>query len=831
MAGERNYLRIPPDSTGKRVRLVHGAQISYTGKTNGYTWKLDREDYSFGAGWKFHVHSVYESTITSGLLDVSYSRDELYAGTTPTVGDTILDPDTGAAIATVSAAVDLWNNATNIVGYENPEFGLNVDDTGSANVRFAEGLPQLDAFGKLRTSGVTILGDYVFSDNPLVQDFTQTKWGLGVSGAIDPVRKGLLVTTPGSVTATGLDSQSTAYRFTYTSNTYHHYFPGFSHLIMMTVALNNEGEDGVMREWGYMDDDNGYFFRSSRAPTPGTNELTLEFVIRSSATGSLTETVIGRNETKYYVNGVLSSTTGSIWNGDLVDGTDNSGKNLRLVDDNIYWIDIQWLGAGRVRFGTYHKGQRVVIHEHYNDTNNGFPHSQTGSLPIRINQYCIPGVAVANSASMRVWCAAVSTEANIDLTARGSGDLESFEVEFSYDNINDWKGLSEPVSGKQDRVGVMKTGVTTTGTAMTVPNVTGIKPGFRVHITAQNGGSGVISMDNIVTVLEITNSTTIKLNKAPDVNLTGEETVMFHLNVDHEYHLIGILAPVINRGPQTSVKNRTLYLPKLLQTMAYHKNTGADGFCELEIYVQPIISGNNVAITRARTNSDALLKLVDENNGYGGVMSYENDGRANYFGGGFHNSITFVKGHSESTSLSDQYANFQSGAFKLPADNGGNNRCPVLRVYQSPAAGVPTVIQINTPPTGVNFTRHRENNTSLTFENIPGAIGSDATYGINGKSFYVRHLDLDKLELYQDELFQTPFDTSGLSNVSNTPNAVTDGGYTWNATGGFIISGYGDSLYFAVVAKPIGPSANSTFVSTNGPLVVHFKLTWNEIIQ
>ncbi len=67
MAGERNFLRVPPDSTGKRVRMKHTAQIAYTSKTPGYVWKIN-EHYLLSSGWTIHVHGVYEETSPSGFV-------------------------------------------------------------------------------------------------------------------------------------------------------------------------------------------------------------------------------------------------------------------------------------------------------------------------------------------------------------------------------------------------------------------------------------------------------------------------------------------------------------------------------------------------------------------------------------------------------------------------------------------------------------------------------------------------------------------------------------------------------------------------------------------
>ena len=120
-----------------------------------------------------------------------------------------------------------------MVGFENPTNGLDIDNTGSANIRFSEGSPQLDAFGKLRVSGATLLGEYVFSNGTLPTQFSGT---LRNGGTVtwDTNSRALLLTN-----TTANDSHTS-----WTSNTYHHYFPGSSHLFIGTFALGDSGKMG-----------------------------------------------------------------------------------------------------------------------------------------------------------------------------------------------------------------------------------------------------------------------------------------------------------------------------------------------------------------------------------------------------------------------------------------------------------------------------------------------------------------------------------------------------------------------------------------------------------
>lgn len=393
MAGEKTYLRVPPDSTGKRVRMNHTAQIAYNTKTVGYTWKIN-EYYTLSTGWSFHLHAVFEETSTSGILDVSYSKTALYTNLNPAAGNTIIDQDTSATVATVVSATEIYVNAQNIVGYENTEHGLDIDNTGSANIRFAEGLPQLDSFGKLRVSGASLLGEYVFSNGLLETQFSGTFEGGGDASWDNNARALILSTTT--------DSTSHA---SYTTNTYHHYFPGSSYLFIGTVAAGDAGKANLTREWGMFDDRNGFFFYQKNG--------VLGVGFRSNVTGSVVETLIPQAD----------------WNKDVANGLGASKMDLDETKDNIYWIDTQWLGAGRIRYGTYHLGQRVVLHEHYAGNVNATSITAMANLPICIHQHNTG--TTGSSSEIRAFCLAMWTESNLDVRVTSAPALRSFSKTIS----------------------------------------------------------------------------------------------------------------------------------------------------------------------------------------------------------------------------------------------------------------------------------------------------------------------------------------------------------------------------------------------------------------
>lgn len=364
------HLRFPPDSTGKRVGHIAYLDIDFTG-----------------------------GTIAFVIGDIVTTPTTLITGTVIQVGGTIsvghvhvlLDPESPPAVNSGEALrVNLVTRAlangtgtaiyvqkTVNVGGNNPQFSQNVDNQGASSVRFTEGSPQFDAFGKLQVSQSTTLGDYVLRYD-------------GASGQFQDVMVGTASIVhsqlySGVVLSTGTVVGDKAQR---TTHEYHTYQPGVSQLIEMTLALGDAGKAGVIRAWGYGDDENGAFFHLD-----GTD---FHVINRSKATGAVVDQAILRG----------------VWNGDRLDGSKSvfnpSGVMLDITKDNIYWIDLQWLGAGRVRFGVIIDGVRITMHSDHNANNQPFSYMSTASLPIRVEQFNT-GIP-ASTSEMKFFCSTVKTE-------------------------------------------------------------------------------------------------------------------------------------------------------------------------------------------------------------------------------------------------------------------------------------------------------------------------------------------------------------------------------------------------------------------------------------
>jgi hypothetical protein len=116
------------------------------------------------------------------------------------------------------------------------------------------------------------------------------------------------------------------------------------------------------------------------------------------------------------------------WNGDKLDGTGLSGYTLDITKINLYWIDYQWLGAGRVRFGIYEpSGARLVCHSFSHAGSYTLPYMRTGTLPLRTEN--VNTSATGASSELREVCMAAYTEGDFkDYAFWRAADMEATNV-------------------------------------------------------------------------------------------------------------------------------------------------------------------------------------------------------------------------------------------------------------------------------------------------------------------------------------------------------------------------------------------------------------------
>lgn len=231
----------------------------------------------------------------------------------------------------------------------------------------------LDAFSRLRISQIKTLYDGLneYNESPLFMENVLTG-----TGAIThlPNESSVSISTGGTASGAKVVRQS---------REYFRYIPGKSQYIIMS-RIFGATKANVRKRSGYFDDNNGLFFEDN-----GTN---FGLVQRSYTSGSVVDTRIAQTS----------------WNLDKLNGTGASGVTLDLSKDNIFLIDFEWLGAGRVRFGVFIDGKILYLHKFNNENSLTVPYMTTGCLPLRSE---IENTSTAaSSTDFKITCSSVITE-------------------------------------------------------------------------------------------------------------------------------------------------------------------------------------------------------------------------------------------------------------------------------------------------------------------------------------------------------------------------------------------------------------------------------------
>jgi hypothetical protein len=370
-----SFVQVPPQSTGRRVSTTSRTNLVFINQVDVFRVGDTVSGVNSAATGIITSIGTEEFEIGSGRLWFSDISGEFSNGEFLQV-DSITRATSSITVQEPSQEFDYQNIV--ISDPDNPSYKQKIDSFGATVNTFSEGSPQFDAFGSLRVNEVTKLADY----RPDQGDPSEFFWIRTASGGSSSHSAVQSMTT--LATTDAINSQST-----FTSNRYHTYFPGYGTLAEFTVLHGDMGKTGNRREWGMHDDSNGMFFR--------LDDTVLQIVVRTSTSGSATETVVNQAD----------------WNGNKLDGSGANDFLIDLTKVNLFWIDFQWLGSGKIRFGIYDDaGTRTVLHTFNNANINVVPYMQSGTLPLRFENINTAGTI---SVSELKWiCASVKTEGPID---------------------------------------------------------------------------------------------------------------------------------------------------------------------------------------------------------------------------------------------------------------------------------------------------------------------------------------------------------------------------------------------------------------------------------
>lgn len=364
-----SYIQVPPNSTGSKVATIERTELVF----DNYTGPIYKDNVLTGS------NSGATGIVTAVVLDANGTTGEIYLK--KVIGTFINDEPlqvegTTRAIANIIEEDDYYTFETQsvvIADPNNPDYLQKIDRNGATVNTFSDGSPVFGSFGSLLVGTQSIIRGYHFPYDTMDEYFwTQTS---GTASQTLEANSGCNLLTTGTVDG-DMVSRTTHY--------YHPYRPGVGHITEFSVRIGDSGKANVVRRWGYYDDNDGAFWELD-----GT---TLNAVLRSSVSGVVTERRVAQ----------------AAFNESSLTGADEDDFNMDITAGNIFQIDFQWLGAGRVRFSVLDQyGQKKGAHTFLNvgDPAISFPYMRTASLPVRYEQF--NNGAAASSSEMRVNCISV----------------------------------------------------------------------------------------------------------------------------------------------------------------------------------------------------------------------------------------------------------------------------------------------------------------------------------------------------------------------------------------------------------------------------------------
>ena len=344
-----NYIQLPPDGSGKKSKQTVISIISYI--SGSISFEIG-DTLVTDVGFQGTVIDV-DGTTATGSIHVRTLHDSVSAS----IPDGSALKVNAVTKATSSGDTDIvYNQDVVITGGNNPLNKVAVTEQGALLTQAPSGMQQFDAFGKLMTSESSTIREYQPVYDTLPDEFNEVTAGAGTITWNDTRH----------VVDMSIGDQDGDYSQR-RSNLYHKYQTGIATTVMMTVFLGSANKTNAHAHIGLFDDKDGVFF--------GLEGESINVVLRSSVSGSVVNTPVPQAE----------------WNVDRLDGSETafniSRKQINPLAIQILFIDFQWLGGGRIRYGFVIDGEYIVCHEINSANNISNPYMRTGSLPLTYELY------------------------------------------------------------------------------------------------------------------------------------------------------------------------------------------------------------------------------------------------------------------------------------------------------------------------------------------------------------------------------------------------------------------------------------------------------------
>jgi len=380
---------------------------------NGSDWLVDGNRVHLGTN--AGQTSQFSNAIALGVLAGNYSQGTnaiaigQYAGQTNQPQNSIILNASGSTFSatqsgfyvnpvrnTTGSQALFYEPSTREITYSNPSFSnLSLQTYTYSYFQARDAVigkfmltdcADKDAFYRLRVSEpVTLFEGSTIYDSSSVYFDNDLTTNASITG---PNNSATMILT---VNAGAVQNQYAARQ----SHFYAHYQPGKSFLSMMSFSFG-PAVAGIAKRVGMYDVDNA----NTNNPLNG--------ILLEQTTSGLTWYL-------YKGDGTSQSAAQAAWNVDPLNGSGPSGFNLTTLkaEQNLLaFVDLEWLGVGRVRVGLFINGVPVICNVF---NNNGFsvPYLNNPLLPIRYEVRRIVNTLTA-AASINAICCSIMSEGGFD---------------------------------------------------------------------------------------------------------------------------------------------------------------------------------------------------------------------------------------------------------------------------------------------------------------------------------------------------------------------------------------------------------------------------------
>lgn len=249
----------------------------------------------------------------------------------------------------------------------------------------------VDSFGRQRVSEPYTLADYSHVYGEEAELLTATSNAAIANTTPVPSEASILLS---------VGAANNAYVI-HQSRMFHHYMPGKSQLGYSSFAFGAARANTYKRN-GFFGHRNGIFFQQK-------GDGTYQIVFRSDVTGSIVDTEVQQAEWNQDTLSTSIAGTATMRDGSNAPNFGVVGSvNLDFTKSQLFYIDYQWLGVGRLRVGFVHDGNIIIAHEFHHSNYDSTVYWSNPNLPMRceVRNY---GTAVGVTA-MSQMCATVMSE-------------------------------------------------------------------------------------------------------------------------------------------------------------------------------------------------------------------------------------------------------------------------------------------------------------------------------------------------------------------------------------------------------------------------------------